>query len=187
MVLDAPRRVRSSLHGSKFRIVAIDDLGVHLEAQDPMATLAEGTPVALWAEEDHLPLEGLVVGSADGEVIVTLPALSERRHQLRASIAVNGELQLLDVPDSLPVRFTSTDLSEGGVRVRLTRSLSWGDRVFITLDFPPGMPVMAVAEVLDSTVSVDGGEFEARLRFTCISEESRLRLALKLTRFGTNS
>jgi PilZ domain len=174
--VDVPSSVRSLLPVSSFTVTAVDQAGVHLQANGAFGDgLALGTPVVVSAVHAHWPIEGLVAQiNAPSELVVVLEAVPERRQYDRVEFAIEGELQLIDHPGSFPSRFTTVDVSEGGVCLRLTSQVNRGDRGFVSLEVG-GSPVLAIGEILDcSTVNM---YFEARLRFTSIAESSRQRLA----------
>jgi len=120
---------------------------------------------------------------APAKLILALEASPERREYRRAELAVDGELQIIDEPGAYPVRFTTVDVSEGGLAVRLTTSFRRGDRVFVTLDFP-GNPFLAIAEILECTAATN--YFDVRVRFTSIADGHRHRLARLLTQASGN-
>lgn len=174
--VDVPGAVRSLLPVSHFNVTAVDGEGAHLHADGAFGdSLPAGTPVVVSASGSHWPLEGLIVRvDAPHDIVIMLEALPERRLFARAELAVEGELQLIDHPGSFPSRFTTVDISEGGVCFRLTAQVHRGDRGFVTLELG-GSPVFAIGEILECvTVNL---YFEARLRFTSIAEVHRQRLA----------
>lgn len=174
--VDVPSTVRNLLPVSNFTVSATDQSGVHLRASSPFGDgLSVGTPAVVSSLHSHWPLEGLIVEvNAPNEIVVVLEAVPERRQYERAEFALEGELQLIDHPGSFPSRFTTVDVSAGGVCMRLTGQVQRGDRGFVSLEVG-GSPVLAVGEILDChAVNM---YFEARLRFTSIAEPSRDRLA----------
>jgi hypothetical protein len=177
--VDVPSAVRSMLPVSAFTVTAVDEEGVHLHADGAFGDLPPGTPVVVSSMQTHWPIEGLLVAvNAPSELVVRLEAVPERRQYERAEFALEGEVQLIDHPGSFPARFTTVDVSEGGVCFRLTGQVQRGDRGFVTLDMP-GSPVFAIGEVLECAAV--GMYFEVRIRFTSIAETSRQRLARMVT------
>ena len=178
--VDVPSAVRSLLPVSSFTVTAVDQEGVHMQANGAFGDgLTAGTPVVVSSMHIHWPLEGLISQiNAPSELVVVLEAVPERRQYERAEFALEGELQLIDHPGSFPSRFTTVDVSEGGVCFRLTGQVQRGDRGFVTLDIG-GSPVLAIGEIL-SCVTVNM-YFEVRVRFTSIAEPSRQRLARMVT------
>lgn len=184
VTVDAPRRVRADLPVS-FTVGAVDDLGVHLVASGPLPELAAGTPVAVSAHPGQRPLAGLVVTRlTPTELVVQLAELPERRVHPRADAALEGEWQTMDEADAIPLGFTTVDLSEGGLRIRVAERLVRGDRGFVTLTCPGQPTILAICEVVDYVVGADGGHFEVRLRFAMISEENRTGLARVLAQLS---
>jgi hypothetical protein len=183
VTLEVPAAVRALLPISQFTITEIDEKGVHVEAADAFPpSLPVGTPVVVWAIRDQRPLEGLIVENlAPTKLILSLEALPERRQLARAELAVDGELQLTDEPGAFPIRFTTIDVSAGGLGLKLFSKLSRGERAFITLDFVDE-PVLAIGEILECLVPVSGSYFEARIRFTSIAEGHRKRLERLLSK-----
>jgi PilZ domain-containing protein len=183
VTLEVPSAVRALLPVAQFIITQIDDQGVHVEADDAFpSSLPVGTPVVVFAGRGQRPLEGLIAENlAPTKLILTLEALPERRQQIRAELAVDGELQLTDEPGAFPVRFTTIDISEGGLALKLFSNMARGQRAFITLDFVDE-PVLAIGEILECSVPISGSYFEARIRFTSIAEGHRKRLARMLTK-----
>lgn len=176
VTVDVPNSVRHLLPVGGFRVTAVDEKGVQLRADSPFADgIVAGTPVTVATSRGHRPMEGLIVANmAPTKLVVMLEALPERREHERAQLAVDGELQVIGEPGAFPMRFTTTDVSEGGLGVRVMSAVRRGDRAFVTLDLP-GNPILAIGQVLECAATPTW--YDVRLRFTSLADSHRLRLA----------
>lgn len=169
-----------------FEVTALRPFLVELapHGERPAWTLVEGMPVLLLLPTDraHVGVECLVQEQRpDGTLLLRLAELVEQRRHPRHHGHVMVELDLLSRggPDGL-VSAESVDISAAGLRVRTSRPLTVGQRMFVTLPLPGQAPVQAIADVVGDSSPAPDGRFDTGLHFTTISEDTRGRLVLHL-------
>src|SRR5258708_3420679 len=100
--------------------------------------------------------------------------MPERRRHGRKPVAIDVEIQHIN--DEKFIECVSSDVSLGGVKVRSPLGKTTSGGVVIVLSAEDRIFV-AIGTVLESTVVVDAGEAEMRLRFDRLSPPTCKRLA----------
>jgi c-di-GMP-binding flagellar brake protein YcgR len=101
---------------------------------------------------------GSVTGTVAGRIEVGVPALSikldaepivnQRREHARAELVLELELQFAGT-DAEPISGVTLDVSGGGLRAVISVPLEPDSLVHVSVELPSGMPVDALARVVD--------------------------------------
>ncbi len=106
----------------------------------------------------------------------------QRREAQRAHLAIPVIMSNFDDPGELDpgafgsVKGDTIDIGEGGCRVLLAQPFPHGCDPTVTIELPSGEAIVALAAVLQATVTTTGS-YEYRLVFLEMDDVDRLRLA----------
>ncbi|HWW54756.1 MAG TPA: PilZ domain-containing protein [Acidimicrobiales bacterium] len=183
--------LRTSYHPGltlRCRVISIDDLTAHLRAEHPLPYLPLGTSLTLTHSASPLQLTARLVEVSDPDTFVTqLAPLTEHRAHRRFSLTLGVALDPLDSEGDVPVEGVTVDISESGIRVRVSRPVEVGVRALLWLDLPGDSVISAIVETLASSISADEPGCEARLRFVFMPTGEREMLRVFLARMPAES
>jgi hypothetical protein len=169
-------------------VISIDDLTAQLRAEHPLPYLSLGTSLALSHAAGPQRLDATLVEVVDPDTfVIRLAPLTEHRAHRRFSLTLDVALDPLDSRGDVPVEGVSVDLSESGIRIRVSRPVEVGVRALLWLDLPGDSVISAIVETLGSSVSADEAGCEARLRFVFMPTAERELLRVFLARMPAES
>ena len=163
----------------RFSVASIDGLELLLETNEPLPHLSPATPLVLSTPGSNNRLHGSVVSPVGRtELHVRLAPLPERRAFRRVELRLDVEVDPFGQRRHAvsTVRGATRDLGEGGLSLWAPQSFKAGRRAIATIRLTAEPALLAMVEILDCTAATGGGPFAARLKFTTLPWDARLRL-----------
>ena len=175
--VDVPASARRHLPERYFVLTSLVGRDAVLRADQPLTSVITGVPVTLAVGNDGSLLQGVLVGrGAPDSITVRLSSAPERRLARRTALELDAELEPIEGQRDAPLHAKTIDFSATGMRVRSVAPIERGTQVFVVVDPDGARPVMAIADVLDSSNSFGALFYEVRLALSSIADEHRERL-----------